>query len=405
MLLCNLLHVGIAKIAVAIEKCHMLCSRKIWHKLETTASRLVKDLRDHRSEFSPTGFFWKRALSVFLAYRALAFMETKQWKHVIESADLAFAVGGPEEFVSVAEQCTAAMDQSHMFSILDVSKSPSNINQQIKKPELEIKHPIMKIDAAHLPKHLLEQPNIPVIVYGMQQGWKASQQWSDIPRMVQRFGSRFVPLELGVWPDLVEDMMELGEFFLKYFSVSIMEQENEQRSGNDQIVKRQHVAYLAQHNLFEQIPSLYDDISVPTVCTEQGRALKEASVWWGSKGTVTPIHYDSFPNLLAQVVGYKYVRLYAPSETPYLYPGTSDGSADKILQDSLAIDANYRHNISTVGDPRNADLARFPKLQHACYEEHLLSPGETLYIPASHWHFLTSQSPSMSVNFWWHSTK
>ena len=38
---------------------------------------------------------------------------------------------------------------------------------------------------------------------------------------------------------------------------------------------------------------------------------------------VTPAHTDPHHNLLAQVVGRKYVRLYAPPDLPRLYPFTS----------------------------------------------------------------------------------
>jgi len=42
--------------------------------------------------------------------------------------------------------------------------------------------------------------------------------------------------------------------------------------------------------------------------------------WFGPVGTVSPLHYDGYHNLLAQVVGYKYVRLYDPRYSQTLSP-------------------------------------------------------------------------------------
>lgn len=41
---------------------------------------------------------------------------------------------------------------------------------------------------------------------------------------------------------------------------------------------------------------------------------------WSILLQVTPPHTDPYHNLLAQVVGRKYVRLYRPDATPGLYP-------------------------------------------------------------------------------------
>lgn len=43
---------------------------------------------------------------------------------------------------------------------------------------------------------------------------------------------------------------------------------------------------------------------------------------------------------------------------------------------------------------------RFPLFKDAQYEEAVLGPGDMLYIPSKHWHYVRSLSPSFSVNFW-----
>jgi lysine-specific demethylase 8 len=47
------------------------------------------------------------------------------------------------------------------------------------------------------------------------------------------------------------------------------------------------------------------------------------------------------------------------------------------------------------------DLEKFPKFAEAPYLECLLKPGDMLYIPPKHWHYVRSLSVSFSVSFWW----
>ena len=96
-------------------------------------------------------------------------------------------------------------------------------------------------------------------------------------------------------------------------------------------------AYLAQHALLDQIPRLRRDIASHDYCgLGEGDVTQNA---WIGYGTVSPLHRDKSHNLLAQVVGAKYVRLYAPSESSSLYPvseGVHKGVSSQIDLDAFS---------------------------------------------------------------------
>jgi len=158
-------------------------------------------------------------------------------------------------------------------------------------------------------------------------------------------------------------------------------------------------AYLAQHALFDQVPQLRDDIAVPDYCSlsleeedeaEGGGEVAVAgelriNAWLGPKGTVSPLHYDRYHNLLAQVVGSKYVRLYSPLHSDRLYPHPPG-----------------LHEVSSrILDPDQADEAAFPLFGGTPFIDLVLREGETLYIPPRWWHFVEARETSFSVSFWW----
>ena len=94
--------------------------------------------------------------------------------------------------------------------------------------------------------------------------------------------------------------------------------------------------YLAQHTLFDQIPELAADVSLPHVCfATQGAALppqsvtppcpafRKINVWLGPAGTISPLHFDPNDNVLCQVVGKKYVRIYSSAYTSEMRAGAA----------------------------------------------------------------------------------
>ncbi|OLL23918.1 Lysine-specific demethylase 8 [Neolecta irregularis DAH-3] len=167
-------------------------------------------------------------------------------------------------------------------------------------------------------------------------------------------------------------------------------------------------AYLAQHDLFAQIPALRADVCVPDYCFARAGICGPdycsaradlcgpqtpspppdplPNVWFGSRATTSPLHTDPYHNILCQVLGYKYFRLYAPQYSSRLYPRSPESGVDM-------------GNTSQV-DIANPDYDAFPDLRNAKFVDGILRPGDALYIPLNWWHYLHSLTVSLSVSFW-----
>lgn len=154
------------------------------------------------------------------------------------------------------------------------------------------------------------------------------------------------------------------------------------------------IGYIAQHNIFDQIEELRKDFTIPDYCSmytgfyeDESDHQPEVDIngWFGPGNTISPLHYDPKDNLLAQVFGSKYIRLYA-ADTPLdmIYPHES----------------NLLHNTSQV-DVENVDVLRFPKFAQVPYQESILNAGQMLFIPKRYWHYVRSLETSFSISFWW----
>lgn len=294
-----------------------------------------------------------------------------------------------------------------------------------------IEHPIPSTSA--IPILLFEQHlqggKGPLVIRDALEHWPALHErpWGSPRYLLHRTfgGRRLVPVELGRsytdegWG---QKILMFGDFMEQYLMCSVrapeytpIRQNQHSDGGSNEAVtgdvessgeETPKIGYLAQHDLFSQIPSLRNDISIPDYCfadppeysepmmsNQQAKPRLEEpllNAWFGPAGTVSPLHTDPYYNILCQVVGKKYVRLYSPDQTDKLYPRGVEGGVNMSNTSELDVE----------GD--NDELKKvFPLFQQAKYVETVLEEGQCLFIPVGWWHYVRSLTVSFSVSFWW----
>eukprot|EP00898_Chlorokybus_atmophyticus_P007899 jgi/Chlat1/810/Chrsp104S01274 len=333
----------------------------------------------------------------------------------LKTLDLAALMGGPlfRPLIDVAIN-HISKEEKNLHDIRSYSQTEEGSLREAKKPRLETgcrngdelctpslpegafqRDEIVRVSRPSLERFLVDfmSPGKPAVLRGCMDSWPALSKWTDVEYLKRVAGARTVPVEVGAHyleDDWTQELMTLRTFVDEHLN-----RVDDVAGGNEAEVKAPpRRRYLAQHPLFEQIPALKADIDVPEYCflsggdggygdndDVDGPAI---NAWFGPAGTVTPLHTDPKRNLLAQVVGRKYVRLYAPEHTDALYPHTSS-----MLRNSSQVDLD------------RVEHERFPLFKSVPYRDCVLSAGEMLYIPPLWWHYVRSLSVSFSVSFWW----
>lgn len=214
----------------------------------------------------------------------------------------------------------------------------------------------------------------PVILQGGVDHWPALTQWCP-QYFLDMVGDVAVEVQQGRDKDRLferHSQQYRSKMPMRDFIVQIQQQESSNNMYMTANNAAQNVAGLSP--LFQDIGNFGEGY------TEQVQASSRSFIWFGPKGTFTPLHHDLTNNMLVQVYGRKKVTLIPALQTPYLY--------------------NDSGVYSEVDNPHDTSLiAQYPLLQQTSKLELVLHPGEALFIPIGWWHCVESLDVSISVSF------
>lgn len=340
-------------------------------------------------------------------------------QEVVRLLDMAVIMAGAPEREGMVESVLTAlqvyveeMDGKECVAARKKLRRPADMFSAEERNVPDVQYQIPKHSAMSMAAFEDHLPNAqPLLIENALTHWPAFHErpWKSPEYLLQKTfgGRRLVPVEVGrSYTDAGwgQKIVPFKQFIDKY----LLHPPERKTGTNTSDEATTNIGYLAQHNLLTQIPSLRSDISIPDYCytapppPAPGTPLALQppppkledpllNAWFGPAGTISPLHTDPYHNILCQVVGKKYVRLYSPAETGNLYPRGMEGSG---------VDMSNTSQVDVEAEDSERD-GEFPLFRKARYVETILGEGDCLYIPVGWWHYIRSLTVSFSVSFWW----
>lgn len=321
-----------------------------------------------------------------------------------------------------------------LFGASDNAELPSQV---VSVPNLD--YPVSRHTCPALEEfqHWMNNKRQPLLLEGTLEHWPALTSWKQLSYWLDLTfgGRRLVPIETGRsyvddgWGQKIRPFSE----FLDHYILAAD--------------KSPEPGYLAQHDLFRQIPALHAAVSAPDYCyldapsPQEGTplALKKQlvsrpashptllpqpparngegddagadvhrNIWFGPAWTISPLHYDPYHNILCQIVGKKYIRLYSPLVSQQLKAMSATEPAPHLCETGAADEASIDMSNTSAIDIAAMEMSPtedwdevYPGISEVPYFECILSAGQALYIPIGWWHYVRSCSVGISVSYWW----
>lgn len=207
------------------------------------------------------------------------------------------------------------------------------------------------------------EPRRPVVIKDLASAWPALQKWTP-----QYFAAEYGSLAVKVYDS---SFARAGRSYMSSLRKIPFSEYLDLMMTSSMDLR------LFAFNIFWQAPELKRDILWPDIT--RGFSKKLVFLFFGCKGSVTPMHYDpDLQHLLHTVLyGKKRVVLFANEESKNLY--------------------KHPFNSRSYVDVDHPDFSKFPRLKQATGYEAIIHPGETLFIPSGYWHHMVYEEAGYAV--------
>lgn len=214
--------------------------------------------------------------------------------------------------------------------------------------------------------------NRPVAIRGLMQDWLALKLWTP-----DYFAEQFGESKIEITSDRTTDP-RFEDNFTRHRKITTMKEYvrmvKEGGETNDyylvaknQLLSSEDFRILRTH--FHAPKGFLD----PSTVTDG-----YVKLWFGPKGTLTPLHHDAGNIFFGQVYGRKHIKLISPFDIERVY--------------------NDRTCFSAV-DLENIDFEKYPLMRQVPIIDVILEPGEFLLLPVGWWHWVKSLDISISLSF------